>query len=374
PPGAFRYQRQSGSQSLFTPSPLSGQEDVPEREEERLEAVVPDDSPQVDRPADNGEQARLQPVARPSGAEAAQHLQAQPPAPIMPDQMPTKPVAHGAEEPRPPVPDHGPTALGEIKAEQDHRQEIAIPGRSTVRQVFSSLMAAKEDENIPAADRRQPAMTQQPSPLPAGQARPKSAAVDLDERSAPLPRRPAAAQPTLDRQTQGMMRSLPAAAPEEGMATQESTPSATGQRGRLEQNTTNRIAGSTGKAAMPAAAPEVEPNLSSRQQQQHPPTQAEPGAKEIQPSVTPARRPDEDGPRQIEELRRTFYELVNKKSSAPESKAKEQTDTAEGQTPPPPLQQIVVINRTAGSRSPGRLPAAFWERSYMARTTLKMSR
>jgi len=92
-------------------------------------------------------------------------------------------------------------------------------------------------------------------------------------------------------------------------------------------------------------------------------------------SITPVRQSNGDGVRQIEELRQTFYELVSKKTSASGPKVNEPTNAAETETPlPPPLQQVVVINRSSGNRGRSRLPHAFWERSGMARTTLKMIR
>lgn len=209
--------------------------------------------------------------------------------------------------------------------------------------------------------------------------------MDHDERPMPQQPRPEAARPPADLQPQWRARLLPAAVQAEGLMPQGFTAagttaaqppgSAPGQRAKLPQSTADKSAGRPDKAEIPAAAPEAKADIAPSQRQEHPPVAAAPRGAERLASATPARRPDEDGARQIEELRRTFYELVSKKTSAHEPKDREQTTTAEAETPPqPPLQQIVVINRTSGSRSRGRLPAAFWERSCMARTTLKMIR
>jgi len=378
PPGAFRYQLQSGPGAPFIPSPLSGQEselDLMDKEEERMEDTAPDNPPQVDRQAADDKQplpqtsarSQARPVTepaaaqapRPGGAEVAQHAQMRPAEQMMADSAQAMSVARGTEEARQPAPDSEPTVMGEKNEGQGNRQEIAIPGRSTVRQVFAA-------------------------PLPAGQARHESVTKNHGERSAPLSRRPEAAQPTADRPPPQTSRPLPATAQGQGHANQEATTaimpaihatgSAAGQRGKPILSTADKIAERTGMAEFPAAAPENKANIFPSQQG-HPPTQTQPRGAERLASATPARRPDEDGVRKIEELRRTFYELVSKKTTITEAKVNEQTTAAEAETPPqPPLQQIVVINRTSGSRSRSRVPAAFWERSCMARTTLKMIR
>lgn len=360
PPGAFRYQQRSSLPAPFTPSsPLAEQEDA---------------LPGMAVPA----AAQAHP---PGNEQAPQQTQVRPAAPMMPDHGPVRSVVRETEEPRQPAPDSRPTAGNEGP---DNRQEIAIPGRSTVRQVFSALAASAGNENPPAAD--QPlTMAHDAGPLPAGPARQESAAMDHDERPMPRQPRPKAARPPADLQPQWRSRLLPAAVQAEGLMPQGFTAanmtaaqapgSALGQRAKPPQRPADPSAGRPGTAESPAAAPQAKADIAPSQRQEHPPVAAAPRGAERLASATPARRPDEDGARQIEELRRTFFELVSKKTSAHEPKDREQTTTAEAETPPqPPLQQIVVIKRTSGSRSRGRLPAAFWERSYMARATLKMIR
>lgn len=381
PPGAFRYQRQSGLPAPFPPSPMSEQPSAPDmmdREEQTPPVMAPGDSPQVDHQAADDAQSPPQPPAQggarpltvPAAAQAhqlsnektGQQAQRRPPASMLPDQVPVmSAAADGTEEPGQPPP--------------DNRQEMAIPGRSTVRQVFTALTAAADGEKLPAPD-QPPTMAQHAAPLPAGQARLAHPAMEHGERSAPLPpadrSRPAA-------------KPLPAAGQAMGLASREETTAtmtaaqatdpATERRSNLRRDTADKIVEPAGKAETPATIPERKANIAPRQQREHPPVQAQPGGEERPAPATPARRPDADGARQIEELRRTFYELVSKKNMTTDTKDREQTTTAEAQPPPqPPLQQIVVINRTSGSRSRGREPYAFWERSCMARTTLKMIR
>ncbi|MCK9296404.1 MAG: hypothetical protein M0P70_15140 [Desulfobulbaceae bacterium] len=395
PPGAFRYQQRSSLPAPSPPPPWSAQEDAlpaMDREEEVPAARAEVEDSQADRPAAGLAQPLPQPPARsgseplaaPGAALAHGPGKEQAPAPLMPEQAAARSAARGPEAPRQPAPDSRPAPAGEMKAEPAGREEIAIPGRSTLRQVFSALAASPEGEHLSAAD-QPPGMAQPAASPPGGQDRPASAAMDHGVRPRPEQPRPAAGQPPADRQPQWRSRLLPAAVQAEGLVPQGFTTagmtaaqpqnSALGQRAKPPQRPTDKSAGRPGRAESPAAAPQAKADPNPAQRQEHPPGAAEPRDQRRLASATPARRPDEDGGRQIEELRRTFFELVSKKTSAHEPKDREQTTTAEAETPaPPPLQQIVVINRTSGSRSRGRLPAAFWERSYMARATLKMIR
>lgn len=394
PPGAFRYQRQSGLPAPFPPTPMSEQQSAPDmmdREEQTPPVMTPGDSPQVDHQAADDARSLPQPPAQggtrpltvPAAAQAhqlsnektGQHAQRRPPASMLHDQVPVMSAADGTEEPGQPPPDNRPAASGKRDKGQGNRQEMAIPGRSTVRQVFTALTAAADGEKLPVPD-QPPTMAQHAAPLPAGQARLAHAAMEHGERSARLP--------AADRSRPAAMP-LPAAGQAKGLASREETTAimtaaqatdpATERRSNLRRSTADKIVEPAGKAETPAKAPELKANIAPRQQREHPPVQAQPWGEERPAPATPARRPDADGARQIEELRRTFYELVSKKNMTTDTKDREQTTTAEAQPPPqPPLQQIVVINRTSGSRSRGREPYAFWERSCMARTTLKMIR
>lgn len=403
PPVAFRYQQRSSQPPPFTPSPWSEQEDAlhrMNRKDEAPAAMAEGEDSQADRQAAGMAQSLPQPPAR-SGAEplsvpaaaqahppgnehAPRQVQVRPAAPVMPERAPVRSAARGPDEPRQPAPDSRPAPDDEMEAEPASREEIAIPGRSTLRKVFSALAASPEGEHLSAAD--QPlAVAHDAAPLPAGQDRAAGAAMDHGVRPRPKQPRPEAGQPPADRKPQWRSRLLPAALKAEGLMAQEFTTagmtapqapsSAPGQRAKPPQRPADKSAGRPGRPESPAAAPESKANLSPRQRQEHPPVAAEPRGEGRLASATPARRPDEAGIRQIEELRRTFYELVNKKTMATAAQDNGQTTQSGRETPqPPPLQQIVVINRTSGSRSRGRLPAAFWERSYMARTTLKMIR
>lgn len=403
PPVAFRYQQRSSQPAPFTPSPWSEQEDAlprMNREEEAPAALAEGEDSQADRqaaglaqplpqpPARSGEEPLSVPAAAqahpPGNEHAPRQVQVRPAAPVMPERAPVSSVARGPEEPRQPAPESRPAPDGGMAAGPASREEIAVPGRSTLRQVFSALAASPEDEHLSAAD--QPlAVAQDAAPLPAGQDRTASAAMDHDVRPRPQQPRPAAASQPADRQPQWRARLLPAALQAEGLMAQEFTTagmtaaqapsSAPGQKAKPPQRPADKSPGRPGRAENPAAAPQAKANLSPRQRQEHPPVAAEPRGEGRLASATPARRPDEDGVRQIEELRRTFYELVAKKTTATAAQDHGPATPSREETPaPPPLQQIVVINRTSGSRSRGRVPAAFWERSYMARTTLKMIR
>jgi hypothetical protein len=233
---------------------------------------------------------------------------------------------------------------------------MAIPGRSTGRQVFAALTTVADGDTPQAAD--QPAAMEHAVPLPAKQAGLAHAAMQHGERSA-------APLPPADRSSR----------PAEIMTTAQATDPAAERKSKLRRSTADKIIAHAGKAETPATAPELMANIAPRLQPEHPPAQAQLRGEEQPGPATPARQPDVDGARQIEELRQTFYELVSKKSMTTGTKDPEQTTTTEAQPPPqPPLQQIVVINRTSGGRNHGREPYAFWERSCMARTTLKMIR
>lgn len=374
PPGAFRYQSQSGLQAPFTPTPMSLQQSVLDMiggKEQPPSGMARSDSPQVDRQVADDAQSLPQPPgqggARPLAVPAAgqahqlsekktgQHAQRRPPAPLLPDQVPVMTAADGKEEPGQPTPDSRPLASGTIDKGQGNRQEMAIPGRSTVRLVFTALTAAADGEKRLAAD--QPAAMEHAAPLPSGQARPVHAAMQHGEQSAPLPPADHSSRPAT------IMTAAQAIDP------------AAERKSKPRRSTADKIVAHAGKAETPATAPELMANIAPRRQRQHPPVQAQPRGEEQPAPATPSRRPDVDGARQIEELRRTFYELVSQNSMNTGTKEREQTTTAEAQPPPqPPLQQIVVINRTSGGTSHGREPYAFWERSCMARTTLKIIR
>ncbi|MBU4261466.1 MAG: hypothetical protein KKC76_06235 [Proteobacteria bacterium] len=447
PPGAFRYQRHSGFEEPLAPSPFSRlSADQPGFEEplvtspysklpadqtggkeETLDGInrgteippamtvgassqdarqttpqttdnvrnmpqplTPGESPQavhearaMQHNAQGGEKLRTGPVAvnthRPSDTATALQARARPPVQMMPDRTQIMAEPEKAEALR------QTGAGGELNALHGNRQEIAIPGRSTVRQFFAALATAANDTELPAAD-QPPTPSSQPGTLPAGQTRQESAAMVHGKRPVPRQGGTEPAPPPADRQTPGTSAAFSAAAPNMGATLQTAhtvtTASAQATQPVAEQRSQPRVsAGNSTEhgrlTAIAAAANEIKPALVARQGQQHPPVQAqvEPGAEKFNTSVTPARRPDADGVRQIEELRRTFYELVSKKNTAAEAHGNEQNTAVEAETPPQtPVQQVVVINRTAGARNRGRVPSAFWERSYMARTTLKMIR
>jgi len=410
PPVAFRYQMQPAAGEPSRPWPLSGRTPdrpaddmesvsaLPDSKEVDATAVAPGHSPMVDRPAAGnaqraasappaartGERPLARPAAanppRPGGDEAPRHARPQPPAPMMTAMVPVIPALSGGEKTRQPAKDSGQAgertqaAAGQKEATPGGRQEMAIPGRSTGRQVFTALV--QETSDHPAAADQPPAMPQASLPLHAEQTRYPGAARNKAHRSAHLSHGEELAQPPLDRRlTAQAATPMPVTAQWRGAATMaashEPTP-ATGRKSTLPRGTAGKNAARGGAEEITAATPGRQPAVAAQQQEQ---ALVELQAGERHTAVAPARQPDEVGIRQIEELRRTFYELVSKKTMATAAQDNGQTTQSGRETPqPPPLQQIVVINRTSGSRSRGRLPAAFWERSYMARTTLKMIR
>jgi hypothetical protein len=395
PPGAFRYLRQSGLQDHFTPTPMSEQQNAPnmmDREEQTPQVMTRDDSQQIDSQTVDDAQSLPQPLAQGGGRlktltaatqahqlsneKTGQHVQRRHSASILHDQIPVKPVADGTEEPWHPLPDSRPTASGNKEKGQGNRQEMTIPGRSTVRHVYTTPQASVDRENLPVPD-QPPSIAQHTAPLPVGQAgMVHTAAIEQGERSAH--------PPTADR-IRPAARPLPAAGQAKDLATRKTTTvtmtaaQATSPvaepKNNLRRSAADKIVEHADKAETPATSQELNKIITPRQpREQLPIHQGHPGDKERPAHVTPAQRPDV-GARQIEELRQTFYELVTKKNMTTGTKDPEQSTTAENQPPPqPPLQQIVVINRASGSRGRGREPYAFWERSGMARTTLKMIR
>jgi hypothetical protein len=394
PPGTFRYQIRpsAGEPSLhwplsgWTPDQSADMEsaiDRLDREEEdpQTKAIAPGEPPKVDRPAADDDQRVVSPPAAKSGKRP---LARPAPAHMMPGMASVMPAVSGAEKPRQTAADSGQAVAGEKVTTPGGRQEIAIPGRSTDRQFFASLAQAESD-NLSSAGPA-PHMPQPPMPLHSGQAQHDSATMDHDDRSDNLRHGTEPALPPADRRlTPRAAMPLPSATQADGLAPQatatapmaaaQKTRPATVLRTNLPRVTADNTAEHGSEGHITAAAPEIKPTLVVPQRQEHPSAQAKPRSGERNPSVTPARRPDEDGARQIEELRRTFYELIIKKATAAIAQVNEQTTTDGQETPQQqPVQQIVVINSTSGSRSRGRMPAAFWERSYMARTTLKMIR
>jgi len=414
PPGAFRYQMRPSAGEPSLHWPLSGRTpdhsadmespiDRLDREEEdpQTKAIAPGQPLMVDRQAADDDQRVVSPPAAKSGKrdlarsavehsprlsveETGQHAQSRPAAQMMPGMASVMPAVSGAEKIRQTAADSGQAAAGEKGATPGGRQEIAIPGRSTDRQLFAALAEAESD-NLSSAG-PPPDMPQPTMPLHPGQTRHGSAAINKADRSVPLHRGQQSTLPPADRRrTPRAAMPLPSAAQADGLAPQapatatmaaaQKTRPATVQRTNLLRVTADNTAERGSEGQLTAAALERRPTLVLPQRQEHPPAQAELGAAERHTTVSPARRPDEDGARKIEELRRTFYELIAKKTTATDAHDNEQATTAGRETPPqPPLQQIVVINSTSGGRSRGRMPAAFWERSYMARTTLKMIR
>ncbi|RJX31902.1 MAG: hypothetical protein C4531_06835 [Desulfurivibrio sp.] len=409
PPGAFRYQLQPEPGAPFIPSPLAepladhaaGAQDGLDsmtRDEQRMETAgysMPAER-QASPQAAEAAPALPQPVARQeekqvsrpatgktphhNGEEAARQDQGGSPARLLAAATPVMAAPGRADEPIRPATETGPAADGQQAARPIGGQELSIPGRSTARQVFAAL-AAVDQEKLLAAD-QPPAVTGHSATLPAGPDRQESAAVAPGERFLPHQPRPEPARPAGDRQP--LRTSGPAAAaahahalmPQEPAATLTVAQAAGPAAVRQDTPPLSRTAGLAGpgkESKRAVAGREVQPALAFRQPQ--PPAQAETGAAKFSTAVTPATRPDGDGARQIEELRRTFYELVSKKATVSEARESEQPSRTEDQTPArPPLQQVVVINRSSAARSRGREPYAFWERSGMARATLKMIR
>ncbi|MBI5559228.1 MAG: hypothetical protein HY885_16515 [Deltaproteobacteria bacterium] len=386
PPVAFRYHMQPPTGEPSPPWPLSSRTtDLPADDMESVSALpdgkevddkvmAPDHSPMVDLPsAGNGQRIATRPPAeknaakptaanhpRSGGEEVPHHDRQQPRARVMTTMTPAVPAVSGAEKLRQPAKNSGQGAAGQKEATSGTREEMTIPGRSPARQLFPSLAQAQSDQ--PAFSDQPPAILQASLPLQAGRIGQEGAPPTKANRSEHLSQAEEHAQPPADRRVITRLPTpLPATTQAENII---------GQQARAA--TAGKSAAHDSEAGNPAA-PERQPAVATQQQREQT-RRGEARAGERQPAVTPARQPDEDGVRRIEELRRTFYDLISKKTTATETVDHGQTSPAERETPPPPLQQIVVINRTSGSRNGDRLPAAFWERSYMARTTLKMIR
>lgn len=73
----------------------------------------------------------------------------------------------------------------------------------------------------------------------------------------------------------------------------------------------------------------------------------------------------------IEQLRSAVYELTSKISSKQEKANNETQLPQKEQTPPPPVQPVVIIKRYSNQT---RTPCAFWERSYLGRFSLRTLR
>ena len=82
-------------------------------------------------------------------------------------------------------------------------------------------------------------------------------------------------------------------------------------------------------------------------------------------------RSNRDAAERIEQLRQTVHELASKVSSLQASPKSETRGQQPEQTPTPPTQPVVIINRSSNE---DRTPSAFWERSYLSRCHLRTLR
>lgn len=406
PPGAFHYQRQAGLAESFTPAPVSqGQaeetwvsENIPDAVGGKNEGTPTTDAVEPEQIArqmtartDGGERVAPQPVSpdesrqaehagqtRPAGAHQDHHPgialtgQCAPSVQSMPEIAAVTADPVMAKPSRLAAPNSRASAEAEKVTPSGHRQEIAIPGRSMARQVFAALAAA--------TDRDEPRVADQPQSL--DQVRHGTTAA-VDRKQAESPTAPS----TADRQPSPHPRPLPAAAQAVKTSTpaaQTSTPTAA-RHGRTKAGKVDQLANTAAgnRTAQDSTAAIVTPVQETPRTELQPggrhlsltPDQANTGSARFTAALTPARPPEEDGTRRIEELRRTFYELVSRKATVSEARDNGPGSGTAAESPArPPLQQVVVINRIAGARSRGRAPYAFWERSGMARETLKMIR